>query len=212
MDKSLQHLYKLPFKDTKFVPSLRKSSKRIYPGKIVQSPSKFNSLRSYSLSKANRSKGLQSINLKKSILNEIREISLTPELKIKKSDLYIDTSPSPKIRLPVQLPSLSTYTETEDSVELFKRSKKSMTPNGILIERDEKSQNNQETQTDCLINGKFPTLSSIKSRKPKGTVLKGKDIDQLLESFPASPSPDPKSPKESRFYRKLKKVKTFKDP
>lgn len=211
MDKSLQHLYKLPFKESKFAPSPRKSSKRIYPDKIVQSPSKFNSLRSYSLSKSNRSKGLQSMNLKKSILKEIRESNLTPELKIKKSDLYIDTSPSPKMRFRVQLPSLNPNSEIEDSMELFKRAKKSMTPNSIQIERDEKSQNNQETQTDCLIDIKLPTLSYEKPRKPQGKVLKGKDIDQLLESFPASPSPDPKNSKEFRFYRKLKKIKTFKD-
>ena len=211
MEKSLQHLYKLPFKNTKLTPSLQASPKRIYPSKILQSPSNFNSLRSYSLSKENRLNRLKSKNLRKLIIKDFREDNLTPELRIKKSDLYIDTSPSPKIQLQVRLPSLVSHLEIEDSIELFKNRKKRMTPNGILIESDETYQNDQGTQTESLLDSKLSILSNKNSLKRQGKVLKGRDIDQLVQNFRISSLPEPNLPNEFKFFRKLKKVSTYKD-
>lgn len=211
MEKSLQHLYKLPIKNTKLAPSLQTSPKRVFPGKIIQRPSKFNSLRSYSLSKENRINRLKSNHLRKLIIKEFREDNLTPELRIKKSDLYIDTSPSPKIQYQVRLPSLVSPLNIEDSIELFKNRKKSMTPNTILKESDDIYQNNQGTQTDSLKDLKLPNLSNKNSFKRQVKVLKGRDIDNLIENFQISPLPEPKLTNEFRFFRRFKNIKSFKD-
>jgi hypothetical protein len=146
--------------------------------------------------------------MKTKIFEETRNKNLTPDLKVGNSSLLVDTSPSPKIRFRVKLPSLKFSEEIEESdwIKTMVSKVSTKTP----IEREDVGFSHQETQTDSslekLIRDEKWTKRQIQVNRCGLTVLKGKDISKLLENFPLTPTPELKSSKEVKIFKKSLKT------
>lgn len=151
--------------------------------KLIKSDKKLGSFKFQSHSIIKDLKYSQKV-LRHEELSFIKQKELTPLPG--KSNLIIDTSPSPKLRFRVRLPILKKFDESSEVLKIPEK------PIESTLSLKETYSANQETQTD-------PPLKNFPN-KPNKVLLESKNLIENLEIFPQTPTP--------RFQ--LKKLRKFK--
>ena len=179
----------------KFDFNLKELNYRIRSDSVFKPRKKFSSVKDESLSSIKKTFVRSSSKKKeKALITECKELTPPPT----KSNLLIDTSPSPKLNFRVRLPCLKKLKDLNDRTELLQNFSKC---DSIIKTHESQYLFNQETQTD-------PLLENFRSSNLTNKVLlKGKNLIDSLDHLSLTPTPEINLNKKQKLKKSKKKLK-----
>lgn len=162
---------------------------------VLKATKKFSSLNVHSLSSLKNTYIRRNSKKKEKILiTDCKELTPPPI----RSNLFIDTSPSPKLNFRVRLPCLKKFKELNDSTEHLQNLSKC---GSITKIHHNNCLSNQETQTDSsLVNFRM-------SKHTNKVLLKGKNLIECLDHLPLTPTPEINLGNKQKIKKSKKKLK-----